>query len=74
MLIIFDKRKVIFATAAFLAGTELIALCLLNWQLTKKKSPQTYKTCSNECEEYDNIFIIYRPMLNILIAESADFV
>lgn len=43
MLIIFDKRKVIFATAAFLAGTELIALCLLNWQLPKKKVPKLTK-------------------------------
>lgn len=35
MLIILDRRKVISATAAFLAGTEVIAHCLLNWQLPK---------------------------------------
>lgn len=40
MLIIFDKRKVIFATAAFFAGTELIAVCLLSWQLPKEKFPK----------------------------------
>jgi len=35
MLVTFDRRKVISATAAFLAATEFIAHCLLNWQVAK---------------------------------------
>lgn len=35
MLIIFDKKKVISATAAFWAATEFTAHYLLNWQLAK---------------------------------------
>lgn len=66
MLIILDRREVISAAAAFLAGTEFIAHCLLNWQLPKLKG------CPNKYQNYDNVFISYQPKMSEL--ESADFV